>query len=344
MTGFDAIIGQELPIRLLRTLIQKGTVPHALLFTGMAGVGKKTGARAFAMALNCEAPNPDNPAAACGRCRTCRQIGSGTHPDVVLIEPRGAYLRIDQIRSLLTALSMKAFSASHRVAIIAEAQQMNVEAGNALLKVLEEPPEGTFIIITALTPSDLLPTIVSRCRHIRFGPLTQRELVALLTKNDGLSVEQAETAAHMAAGSYTKAQRFVQNQWRQRRDWLVRAAGLDDAAHSRETGLRMALAFSDVLTARKDGIDDVLEILMAWIRDLSILPYAPEQVANIDCLEMLRQARSGISQNQLFLLWDALAGAQKDIAANANLRLTLDAMALKLAAARASDHAWTHLS
>ena len=116
MPGFESIIGQNLSVRLLQTFLRNGTLPHALLFTGIEGIGKRTTANILAMALNCRDKkiSPVNP---CGKCRSCRQISSGSHPDVITIEPQNGYLRIDQIRKLLGSLSMKPFSAEHRVVV-----------------------------------------------------------------------------------------------------------------------------------------------------------------------------------------------------------------------------------
>jgi DNA polymerase-3 subunit delta' len=303
-----------------------------MLFTGTAGVGKRTAARIVAMALNCRdrANSPGNP---CGRCQACRQIQSGNHPDVPLIEPRGNLLRIDQIRSLLAALTMKPFSAKYRVVIIGDAQAMNPEAANALLKMLEEPPANTILILTALQKSDLLPTIVSRCRHIRFNPLNPEDLAALLKKVPEIADDFAQTAASLSGGSFKKAKQLAMPIWQDRRTWLVRAAGLDQPRPS-GTGrpsMAMALAFAAQLAQKKDHIQDLLEILKTWIRDLSIWPYHPDLVINSDHKETLGSVRAGLDDRQLLTMWQAVDKAQKDIAAKANLRLTVDVMALSMA-------------
>jgi DNA polymerase III subunit delta' len=338
--GFDSIIGQRFTIGLLQAFLRKGTVPHALLFTGMAGVGKRTTAKTFAMALNCRGADAlsvgeNDPAAAtakpCGRCRTCRQILNGSHPDVIVIEPQAGILRIDQVRKLLGTLALKPFSARQRVVIIADAQTMNAEAGNALLKVLEEPPADTKLILTALQKSDLLPTIVSRCRHARFNPLSVQAMETLLADVQGLDGQQAATIAELAGGSFSKAQRLLEARWQTERDWLIRAAGLDQPAGLPQRSMTVALAFAAQLSQRKDQIQDLLDMLKAWIRDLSIWPYGPQYIVNRDCLTLLAQSRSQISDQKLLDLWDCVAAAQKDIAANANLRLTLDVMALRMA-------------
>jgi DNA polymerase-3 subunit delta' len=314
----------------LQTFLRNTALPHALLFTGPAGVGKRTAARTVAMALNCRERGiaADD---ACGRCQPCRQIASDHHPDVLLIEPQRDYLRIDQIRKLLVTLSMKPFSAAQRVVIIAEAQAMNPEAANALLKVLEEPPDNTTLILTALQKSDLLPTIISRCRHIRFNPLSPEDLAVLLRQSPEIAEEFVETAATLSGGSFTKARQLAMPAWQDRRNWLLRACGLDRRLPEGRPSLALALAFAAQLAQRKEQIQDLLAILGTWLRDLTIYPYYPELVINSDHRALLAKVRAGLDDARLLAMWQAVEKAQKDIAGKANLRLTLDVMVLSMA-------------
>ena len=330
MSGFETIIGQPLPVRLLQTFLRNTALPHALLFTGPAGVGKRTAARAVAMALNCRKRgiSPDD---ACGSCQPCRQIVSDHHPDVLLIEPQRDYLRIDQIRKLLITLSMKPFSAEQRLVIIAEAQAMNAEAANALLKVLEEPPENTTLILTALQKSDLLPTITSRCRHIRFNPLTPEDVALLLRRTPEIAAEFVETAASLSGGSFSKARQLAMPAWRDRRNWILRACGVNHRPPDGRPFLASVLAFSAQLAQRKEQIQDQLAILSSWLRDLMIYPYHPGLVVNSDHRALLEKVRAGLDDTRLLAMWQAVEKAQKDIAAKANLRLTLDVMVLRMA-------------
>jgi DNA polymerase III subunit delta' len=332
VSGFETIIGQQLPVRILQTLLRSAVLPHALLFTGMSGVGKRTAARTVAMTLNCrEQQLPlDNP---CGKCPSCRQILGGKHPDIPLIEPQANLLRIDQIRALLAALSMKPFSARHRVVIIAEAHCMNPEAANALLKMLEEPPLNTMLILTASQKTDLLPTIVSRCRHIRFNPLSPQDLMTLLQQASDVDAGYVPTAATLSGGSLSKARQLAMPVWQQRRNWVIRAAGLDRPGPqgAAPPSMALALAFAGQLAQKKDMAQDLLDILKTWIRDLSIWPYHPDLVINSDYKSTIDKVRAGMNEKQLLAMWLAVEKAQKDIAARANLRLTIDVMALSLA-------------
>jgi DNA polymerase-3 subunit delta' len=332
--GFESIIGQEFPLSILQGFLRSGAVPHAMLFSGNAGVGKRTTARCFAMALNCQAPPPV--ARPCQQCRSCHQIAEANHPDVIEVAPNKGVLRIDQIRRLLATLAMRPFSATQRVVILSDAHSLNIEAGNALLKVLEEPPAGTILILTALQRNDLLPTIASRCRHIRFQPLSAENLALLLTQEKDLTQEQAMAIADAADGSFTKALALAQTHWHAHRDWLVRAAGLDrpDGFYMRSSTL--GLVYSSLLALNKADLENDLQTLCTWIRDLSLLPFAPKQLIHRDRLSILQKARPGFNDRQLAALWEAVAKAQKAIAANGNLRLTLDVMTLQMAAAAAA--------
>ena len=338
--GFETIIGQRLPVRILQTLLRSAVIPHALLFTGISGVGKRSAARIVAMALNCrQRRSPGD--APCGKCPSCRQIQSDKHPDIPLLEPQANLLRIDRIRALLATLAMKPFSARHRVVIIAEAHCMNPEAANALLKMLEEPPDHTMLILTASQKSDLLPTIVSRCRHIRFNPLSPRDLTILLKQTPEMDAGYISTAAMLSGGSLTRARQLATPLWQQRRNWVIRAAGLDRPVPrtAASDSMALALAFAGQLAQKKEAVQDLLDILKTWIRDLSILPYHPDLVINNDRRATLDKVRDGMDEKQLLDMWQAVEKAQKDIAARANLRLTVDVMALSMADFNPTSHA-----
>lgn len=341
--GFEPIIGQHVAISTIQRFLRQQAMPHALLFTGIEGVGKRTTAKVAAMALNCPEGTKsvaEGPAGAfdrpCRHCTFCRRAMDAKHPDVIEITPRKGILRISQIRDLLATLTMKPFSAVSRVVIICDAHTMNREAGNALLKILEEPPKGTILILTARQRSDLLPTIVSRCRHIRFTPLSAEDLAALLAEAMQLEASVSKTLAKAAGGSYTKALQLARGGWHQRRDWLISAAGLDRSAPGAQPASVPALAFALELAQDKDRIEDDLETVKGWVRDLAVLPFRPREVINGDRWETLQLVRRRLSDRQLIDIWDTVATAQKHIAGNANLRLTLDIMALRMAELQAA--------
>jgi len=339
-------------VRILAAFLQKRNIPHALLFTGIEGVGKKDAATAFAMACNCtgekrrrselidnDTVKNDLPAAVnpCGYCRSCRKIESGNHPDIIRIKPSGAFIKIDQIRGFCDTLAMKPYEARVRVVIISDAHAMNPSASNALLKMLEEPPDSSILILTACQISDLLPTIVSRCQHIRFNPVSVKSIETRLIENQGLAPDKASIIAAMANGSISRAFAMNNSSWINRRNWLINAVGpyqsdQTGALFSMSSG--MLMAFAEMLKKNKDFLFDSLEIMKSWLRDLVIYNFHPEKIINKDLIEKIQSASQKIDIKSLLLKIDAIQAAQKDIQSNANLRLTLETMMMRIGRGR----------
>jgi DNA polymerase-3 subunit delta' len=334
--GFDQIRGQRQAIGLLTTLLRKGQIPHALVFTGIDGIGKQAAAKAFAMACNCtdpqpypaSRPEPSSPRVnACGRCRTCRRIHSDHHPDILHLRPSGDMIRIAVIRDLIQRLAMKPYEQGKRVVIIAAAHTMNPEASNALLKLLEEPPANTLLILTARQTADLLPTIASRCQQIRFAPLGRDVLIELLTGKGGLAPEEAEAATALSGGSFTRALDMARQDWIPRRQWL---AGEISQLKGQTTTVQLALA--EVLATGKAQLTDDLTWLLSWYRDLIVFPYQPDQIVNYDLGRQIQSAADGEDPLSLVDKMKAVQAALKALQENANPRLTMESLVLQLAA------------
>jgi len=185
------IRGQDRAIGLLRAQYAGCRVPHAYIFAGQRGVGKRTTARAFARLLNCERAGADavDP---CGECIACRLIARRGHPAVMEIDfdwqtqvlnekrPRKRfYYSIDTVHELIGRLSLTAPASHQRVVIIDRAELCTTDASNALLKILEEPPPQTVFILTVEQLQRMLPTILSRAQLVRFKPLDESSFRAI---------------------------------------------------------------------------------------------------------------------------------------------------------------------
>jgi DNA polymerase-3 subunit delta' len=345
--GFDSIKYQDLAIHILTTFLHNGTIPHALLFTGTEGVGKESAAVAFAMACNCTADSRVKKKRAgestrrandfaveaarmtttpCCDCKSCRKIRANNHPDIIRVKPSGPFIKIDQIRSLCQILAMRPYEASTRVVIIADAQAMNPAASNALLKVLEEPPVRTILILVALHTSDLLPTVVSRCQHIRFKPIACKNLESILVHDQKMDPANAMIIAAMAGGSISKALRMYRSDWINRRNWIV--SELDSLSAGPTSRL---LAFADQLAKNKADIPDSLEVMKAWLRDLVIQKLNPEKITNRDLAAQVKNSSPKMSMASLFEKINMIQSTEYSIQAGTNLRLAMEALVLKLA-------------
>ena len=204
MTDNWNLLGHEWAVDMLR---KHDGLRHAFLLAGPPGLGRGTLALRLAQALNCE--RPIAPGEPCGICRDCKQIEEQRHPDLAVIqaESEGGILKVDQVREVQHALSLKPYQSKFRVAIFLRFQEANDNAANALLKTLEEAPAHAVLILTADNPEQLLPTIVSRCEILRLRPLPVEAIEADL-RGRGVDEERARLISHISGGRPGYARRL----------------------------------------------------------------------------------------------------------------------------------------
>ena len=267
---FENIIGQTTAVRSLENMILHDQVRGSFLFLGPDGVGKRTTSIEFAKAINCEKMKEG-----C-RCASCKKIDSGNHPDVFIIEPEGSSssIRIEKIRDIIYQASLKPYEARKKIFIINDAEDMTDEAQNALLKVLEEPPENHILILIASNISGLLPTVLSRCKVLKFYSLTQGQIQEFLQQED-IDEKDSSLFSHMAMGSIGRAMEFIDNDIITRRDEVVNNFFLRKSALLRESVLK------------EEGSRDTEEslyMLLCWYRDLLVSKFTKEDsvLLNID--------------------------------------------------------------
>jgi DNA polymerase-3 subunit delta' len=247
---------------------------------------------------------------------------------VLRVSPSGHQIKIDQVRDLCQSLAMTPYEARMRVAILAEAHRMNAAAANALLKMLEEPPAGTLLILTAPQPADLPPTIVSRCQHIRFKPISRNHLAAMLTAAYGFSPQEAALTATLANGSVTRALAIQRRCWIERRNWIL--SELNELPRQPAASL---LALAERMSQTKEDIPEILEVMVSWVRDLVVARHCPERIIHQDLRNQILSASRRTEVPGLIQATGALEEARRRIQANANPRLALEALLLRLAAA-----------
>jgi DNA polymerase-3 subunit delta' len=211
--GMSAVVGQTVVLTALHTAIERGRLPHALLFTGPEGVGKATTALLLAQAVNCAAAGPSD---ACGECPSCSRIARGIHPDVLWVAPDPKIIRIGQItprpgsplpplRTVTQFLGYTPYEGNRRVVVIDGAHAMQAPAQNALLKTLEEPPASALLILVTHAPGVLLPTVLSRCQSLRFARVGQDAVRQYLEERLDQPPEEARLRAALTAGSIGNA-------------------------------------------------------------------------------------------------------------------------------------------
>ncbi|MEE1622037.1 DNA polymerase III subunit delta' [Zafaria sp. Z1313] len=221
MSVWDELPGQEAAVSQLRRAVAEGNPTHAWLFTGPPGSGRSNAARAFAAALQCQAPDPA--ARGCGECPACRTVLAGTHPDVSMVTTENVSYAIADVRELIGKAQDRPSGGKWRVVVMEDADRMAERTTNVLLKAIEEPPPHTVWILCAPSPADVLVTIRSRCRPVGLRVPAREAVAELLVRRDGLTPEQAEFASRVSQSHIGIARRLARDEGaRQRRDRTVR--------------------------------------------------------------------------------------------------------------------------
>jgi DNA polymerase III subunit delta' len=227
---FADLVGQEEAVETLRTAaagaaaLVDGTVgptsamTHAWIFTGPPGSGRSVAARAFAAALQCRYGT------GCGECPGCHTTLAGTHADVRLVVPEGLSIGVNEMRTLVMRAASSPTGGRWQVVVIEDADRLTEQAGNALLKAVEEPPPRTVFLLCAPSthPDDISVTIKSRCRVVPLRQPSAEAVARVLTERDGIEADRAAWAAAAAQGHVGRARRLARDpEARQRRDAVL---------------------------------------------------------------------------------------------------------------------------
>lgn len=279
------IIGQERGLRILLGTLRRGRVPSAMLISGDGGIGKKLAALNYAKAVNCLQPVGGD---CCDVCISCRKIDAGIHPDVALLLPEGEEIKIEVIRKLEETLFLKPYEGRKKVAIIDDADLMNINAANAFLKTLEEPPAESLIVLVASNPDSLPDTITSRCTRVRFYPLPPEAVERVLS---GAAPGERGLAVSLSMGRPGLA---LSGDLQGEREWFARLLEAMLQGEPKE------------LWADKSEMKSWLDMAAVFLRDLAIArisgdesgslhgasPYRPpRQVAAERVVEVYQQLR-----------------------------------------------------
>ncbi len=324
VNGFGGLIGQERAVRLLQRGLATGRTPHAYLFTGPEGIGKRAAAHALAQAVNCQ--RGDAVDDGCGACQSCRKIARGLHPDVQVIEPAGATLKIEQVRALEADAALGPYEAKRKVFILDGAEKMTEQAANALLKTLEEPPGRTVIVLLTTTPSALPPTIVSRCQTVTFSAISPETLEAFVVGR-GVDRTRARLIVSWSGGSIGRALSQEAASLASTRDLL-----LEELERAFRDGPAAFIEVAEKLAKDREGLQQMLEVLSAWLRDLMVAKTSRRQewLVNKDRGEEVARKAEGLTLEAILDGLRAVHAAMDGLTRNANPRLSLEALLLQL--------------
>ncbi|MCH5272957.1 MAG: DNA polymerase III subunit delta' [Lachnospiraceae bacterium] len=269
MADFKDVIGHEQLILHLQNAVRQKKVSHAYLFCGEEGSGKRLIAEAFAKTLLCEKGG----IAACGTCKSCRQIESGNHPDFKAVVREKASLGVKEIREQVTSdAQIKPYSSDYKVYLIDEAEKMTEEAQNALLKTIEEPRSYAVFLILTGRQEMLLPTILSRCISLSLYPVATEKIKRFLMERRGVPDYLAESAAVFSGGLVGRAVRYAESEtFIEQRNEVLRLVKYID-----EMTMAEVMETVKLFAAHKESAGEYLDLILLWYRDVLLFKAAKD--------------------------------------------------------------------
>ena len=328
MISFNDYSFQGKEVLALRDQIEHGRLVHALLITGEQGTGKRSLAMLLSAALMCTAGKN----VPCGKCNGCRMAESGEHPDITVIEKgvplssavsRGrSTIPVDDIREMIRLSSHYAYEGGNRAVVIADAENLTIQAQNCLLKILEEPPQNTYYFLTSAHPEQILITVRSRCRPIRLIPWDNDYIIRLLTDH-GSDRNKAEKAAAASAGSIGKAFSLISDDeyWKMREEVM----NAFFRTEKRSEVLKISNAWKD----RKGEADSIFSILEEQTG--SLLRYRLHQCTESQISvfpAQWRQFAASAPLERFSVLSDRIIEARRQNSFNVNFQVIIEQLLL----------------
>jgi len=353
--GFEAFLGNHEAVATVRAMLVAGRAMGPFLFSGPEGVGKKTLAIMLAKALDCERAKNDF----CGECPRClkaetmlgdaredwerrrqmkdasRRVEGLIYFDLQLIEPLTRHILIEQIRRLRAVAYDRPFEMACRFFIIDQAQAIHWQAVDLLLKVLEEPPGTSAIVLVCPNPYELRATIRSRCRRIQFRPVEDALVQRLLENEKRVAKSDLNLATRLAAGSMARAKALdLEDYRRRRRPWIDFFTHLAHPAQGAPSPATWKGLFDSAkgITESREEFEDRLKIGYGLLSDLLrvLVKKSSEQLINLDVLTKLREWGLTLGMEGIVRLKDGLDHAYRAQVRNANQEIGFDALAVEL--------------
>ncbi|MBP3341553.1 MAG: DNA polymerase III subunit delta' [Peptococcaceae bacterium] len=321
---FSEIKGQEQAIHIIERAIQTQHIAHAYLFTGPEGVGKKKAALAMAQYLNCTGKASES-TQSCGSCPSCIQAQTGSQPDIIVLEPDGASIKIEQIRALLSKVSLRNYDSVYKVILINDAHLMTEQAANCLLKTLEEPTDNTVFILITSQIQNLPITILSRCQQIQFHTLSPSLIQEILLQHYPAQQSRIGLTAALAGGSMHTAEELLANDdlAQTRQDFYQLLAKLDTMRPAQ------IISWCEQWDKNKKMARTLLELGQLWYHDvlLTVMHSDNGLILNQDYLAELRTQHA--APEHLLHVLQYFRTAAEQLEYNASPRLVLEVVLLK---------------
>ena len=326
MTGFKDVVGHRDIIGYIQDAVEQNKVSHAYILNGQRGSGKKMLAKLFAMALQCESGKTDP----CGECRSCIQAKNNNQPDIITVKhEKPASISVDDIREQLNGdIMIKPYSSPYKVYIIPEADLLTVQAQNALLKTIEEPPEYAVIFLLTENADSLLPTIRSRCVMLKLRNIKDKLVKKYLMEQLEVPDYQAELCAAFAQGNIGRAILLAKSEHFNE----IKEEAIQLLKYIDEMELHEIVSAIKEINKYKLEVTDYLDIIMIWYRDI-LLYKATKDVGGLvfgDQLTHIKEKAAKSSYEGIDTILDAIEKAKTRLKSNVNFDLVMELLLLTL--------------
>ena len=326
MAGFHDIIGHDDIIRHLKNAIETGKVSHSYIFTGEAGSGKKLLAGTFAAALQCESGESEP----CMTCDSCKKVIGKNHPDIITVtHEKPGSISIDEVRDqVVHDVDIKPYCSPYKIYIIPDAEMMTVQAQNAILKTIEEPPEYAVILLLTSNIDSLLPTIRSRCVRLDLKVVDDGLVKKYLMEHLHVPDYQAEIDASFAQGSIGRAKEAATSQ--EFAEMTQNALRILKYANTMEV-YELSDAIKS-LSEDKQNINDYLDIFQFWFRDVLMFK-ATQEIDNLvfkQEINFIREQAKQRSYENLENILDSIQKTKVRLKANVNFDLAFELLFLTI--------------
>lgn len=330
MSKFKDIVGQEQLREHLENAVRLNQVSHAYIIQGERGSGKEFITKVFAMALQCEGRKDEQDAEPCQECHACKQALSGNHPDIIFIthEKPGTISVEDIRRQINSDISIKPYSGPKKIYVIGEGEKMTVQAQNALLKTLEEPPEYGVILILTSNVNALLPTIVSRCVLLNMKPVRDDVLKQYLMGTLEVPDYKADICVAFARGNIGKAKLLAKSEEFDK----VKDEAVTLLKYISDMEIHEIVAAIKKINEYKFEVSDYLDILSVWYRDVLMFKATHDMNHLIfrGEIQYIRKVADRSSYEGIKTIIDALEKAKQRLTANVNFDLAMELLLLTI--------------
>ena len=326
MAKFTDIIGQEQLKEHLQNAISMNKVSHAYIINGERSSGKEFIAKVFATALQCEEGGVEP----CGECHSCKQAGSGNQPDIIFVShDKPNTIGVEDIRAQINNdIAIKPYSSPRKVYIMNEGEKMTVQAQNALLKTLEEPPEYAVILILTANVDSLLPTILSRCVVLNMKPVADNKVKKYLMEDLAVPDYKANICVAFARGNIGKAKMLATSEEFEK----VKEEAVTLVKYINDMEISEIVKAIKKISEYKFDVTDYLDILSVWYRDVLLFKATKDANSLIfkDEIQYIRKVADRSTYEGIETIVKALQQAKRRLDANVNFDLTMELLLLTI--------------